>query len=148
MHRARQWKQAGSVSLWHYTQNERNYPGWHLTADAAGCASLVALFDALAADGIPADRSVAIKPPSMAQLGVPNNKSGLAAWRAPSKLRISFSATPADWSFPLDLDPAVFTIGSDWVAPLRKGISGIPHGHGDYSIGHAGKGNSMLWFWW
>lgn len=148
MHRAHSWKQSGTVSLWHYTENERNYPGWHLTADAAGCASLVALIDALAADGISASRTVDITPPSKAQLGVPNNKSGLAAWRAPSKFRISFSATPAEWLFPLDLDPAVVTVGSDWLAPLREGILGIPRGHGDYSIGPAGKGNSRLWFWW
>ena len=148
MHRAHSWKQSGNVSLWHYTENERNYPGWHLTADPAGCASLVALLDALAADGIPASRSVDITPPSKAQLGVPNNKSDLAAWRAPTKLRVCFSAILAHWSFPLDLDPAVLTVGSDWLAPLREGISGIPHGRGDYSIGPGGKGNSRLCFWW
>lgn len=145
MHRAHSWKQSGSVSLWHYTENERNYPGWHLTANAAGCASLVALLDALAADDISGFRAVEITPPSKAQLNVPNNKSGLAAWRAPSKLRVAFSTTPADWSFPLDLDPAVITIGADWLAPLREGIFGIPHGRGDYSIGPPGKGR--LWFW-
>ena len=147
MHRAHSWKQSGSVSLWYYTENERNYPGWHLTADAAGCESLIALID-LFATGTPASRAVDITPPSEAQLGVPNNKSGLAAWRAPSKLRVAFSNNPADWSFPPELDPAVLTIGSDWLAPLREGISGIPHGRGDYSIGPSGKGGSRLWFWW
>ena len=148
MHRAHSWKQSGNVSLWYYTENERNYPGWHLTADAAGCESLVGLLDALAADGIPASRVVEITPPSKAQLGIPNNQSGLAAWRAPSKLRIAFSSNPAEWSVPRDLDPTALTIGSDWLAPLREGISGIPHGRGDYSIGPAGKLSPRLWFWW
>ena len=148
MHRARSWNQTGNVSLWYYTENERNYPGWHLTADAAGCESLIALLDALAVDGIPAFRAVEIKPPSKAQLGVPNNKGGLADWRSPSKLRVTFSGDPAEWSFPPDLEPAVLTIGSDWLAPLREGISGIPRGQGDQSIGSAGNGNSRLWFWW
>ena len=148
MHRAHSWKQTGNVSLWYYTENEHNYPGWHLTADAAGCESLIALLDALAADGIPAFRAVEIKPPSKAQLGVPNNKGGLAAWRSPSKLRVTFSSDPTEWSFPPDLEPAVLTIGSDWLAPLREGVSGIPHGCGDYSIGSAGNGSSRLWFWW
>lgn len=147
MHRTHQWKQFGSVSLWYYTENERNYPGWHLTADAAGCQSLVALLEGLAAAGIAAFRTVEISAPSKAQLGVANNKSGLAAWQAPSKLRIAVSQSPAEWSFPLDLDPACLTIGSDWLAPLCKGISGIPHGQGDYSIG-PGSGGSRLWFWW
>jgi hypothetical protein len=146
MHHAHSWKQSGNISLWRYTENERNYPGWHLTADAAGCASLIALLDALAADGVPASRSVEITPPSKPQLGVPNNKSGSAAWQAPGKLRVSFSATPAEWSFPLDLDSAVITVGSDWLASLREGLSGIPLGRGDYSIGP--EGSSRLWFWW
>ena len=148
MYRTHSWKQSGNISLWYYTENEHNFPGWHLTADPAGCESLIALLDALAADGVIASRSVEITPPSRAQLGVPNNKSGLAAWQAPGKLRIAFSDNPADWSFPLDLDPAVLTIGSDWLAPLREGISGITQGRGDYSIGGAGKGSSRLWFWW
>lgn len=146
MNHAQLWKQVGRVSLWHYTENDRNYPGWHLTADAAGCASLVALLDALAADGIQASRSVRITPPSKAQLSVPNNQSGSAAWRAPDKLRVSLSSSPADWLFPLDLNRAIITVGTDWLAPLREGISGIPLGRGDYSIG--AKGNSRLWFWW
>ena len=25
------WKQSGRVSLWRYTENERNYPGWGST---------------------------------------------------------------------------------------------------------------------
>src|SRR5690606_19210464 len=116
------------ASLWYYTENERNYPGWHLAADAAGCASLIALLDALAADGTPASRAVEITPPSKAQLAVPNNKSGSAAWRAPSKLRVALSSNPSEWSFPPALDPAVLTVGSEWLAPLRKGISGILHG--------------------
>ena len=37
------WKQRGIISLWRYTENSRNYSGWHLTADAAGCASLLEL---------------------------------------------------------------------------------------------------------
>ena len=148
MHLAHSWEQTGNLSLWYYTENERNYPGWHLTGDAAGCASFVALLDALAADGIPASRAVEITPPSKAQLTVPNNKSGLAAWLSPRKFRIAFSSNPVDWSFPLDRDTAVLTVGLDWLAPIREGISGIPLGRGDYSIGPTAKGNARLWFWW
>jgi hypothetical protein len=148
MHRSHSWKQSGNVSLWYYTENERNFPGWHLTADDAGCESLIALLDSFAAEGTPTSRAVGITPPSKAQLGVPNNRAGLAAWRSPHKLRLAFSDYAAQWSFPLGQDPAVLTIGSDWLAPLREGISGIPHGRGDYSIGYPGKSSPGLWFWW
>ncbi|MCW4453469.1 hypothetical protein OK348_01445 [Flavobacterium sp. MXW15] len=148
MNRAHSWKQSGNVSLWYYTENQRDYPGWQLTADAAGCESLMVLLDAMAADGIAASRTIELKPPSRARLAVPNNKSGLAAWRAPGKLRMVFSSNPSEWSFPPGLDPAVLAVGSDWLAPLREGISGIALGRGDHSIGPADRSGSRLWFWW
>jgi hypothetical protein len=148
MQRVHSWKQAGSISLWYYTENEHNYPGWHLNANATGCESIIALFGAFVTDGVTASRTVAIIPPSKTQLAVPNNKSGLAAWQAPSKLRVVFSCTPTDWSFPPNAEVAIFTVGSNWFPLLCEGISGIPHGRGDYCIGPTGEGNSRLWFWW
>jgi len=41
----------GRVSLWRYNLNERNYPGWNLDVDAAGCGSLLELIDAFTAAG-------------------------------------------------------------------------------------------------
>jgi len=145
MHHAKSWKQSGRISLWRYTENERNYPGWHLNADAEGCNSLRALLEALAADG-DGSRTVVLTAPTKIQAGVPNNRSGRAAWVAPAKLQIAYSPTSSDWAFPPDLEPAVLTMGSDWVALLLEGIAGIPKGRGDYSIG--GDGSLPLWFWW
>ena len=146
MQLANAWKQSGRISLWRYTENERNFPGWHLNGDADGCKSLLALLDALAADG-EGSRTVAIIAPTKTQLSVPNNKAGLAAWKAPSKLRITFSPTSREWRFPANLDPAELTVGADWLQPLRDGISGIPAGRGDYAVGDRIMGLS-LWFWW
>jgi hypothetical protein len=146
MQHANSWKQSGRVSLWRYTENERNYPGWHLNADAAGCQSLLALLVALSADGH-GSRTVAITAPTKAELNVPNNKSGLAAWVAPDKLRVALSSDPEEWSFPPQVDPAALTIGSGWLARLGEGIAGIPAGRGDYAIGDR-KGGLPLWFWW
>lgn len=146
MNLANSWTQSGRISLWRYTENERNFPGWHLNADAAGCQSLLALLEALAADGA-GSRTIAVTAPTKAQLGVPNNKRGLAAWVAPDKLRVTLSPTAEEWSFPAELDPAVMTVGSGWLAQLREGIAGIPEGRGDYSIGDR-KGSHSLWFWW
>ena len=138
------WKQSGRISIWRYTENERNYPGWHLNADRVGCQSLLALLDALVADGA-GSRSIAITPPTKTQLGVPNNRHGQAAWVAPAKLRLTLSPVADQWSFPPDLDPAALVVGPTWLQALREGIDGIPEGRGDYSIG---KGSLPLWFWW
>lgn len=141
---ANAWKQSGRISIWRYTENERNYPGWNLNADRAGCQSLLNLLDALAADGA-GSRSIAITAPTKAQLGVPNNMRGQAAWVAPEKLRLTLSPVADQWSFPPDLDPAAIEVGSTWLQALREGIAGIPEGRGDYAIG---KGSLRLWFWW
>ena len=141
------WKQSGRVSLWRYTENERNYSGWNLNADGPGCASLLALLDALASDHA-AYRTIALTDPTEAELRVPNNKSGRAAWVAPAKLRIAFSSHPSEWVFSSGLDPAVLVMGGDWLEPLREGITGIARGRGDHSIGNSRDGNLSLWFWW
>ncbi|MCW0386532.1 hypothetical protein NB722_001071 [Xanthomonas sacchari] len=141
---AHRWTQTGRISLWRYLENERNYPGWHFNADPAGCQSLLALLDALAADGA-GSRTLLITAPSKTELGVPNNRRGLAAWVAPEKLRFTLSTTDDHWSFPVDAAPAALEVGSAWLAALREGIAGIANGKGDYAIG---KGSHRLWFWW
>ena len=141
------WKQAGRISLWRYTANERNYPGWHLNADRSGCASLLALLHELA-EGPEMQRIVHISAPDSAQLSVPNNQGGQAPWLSPPKLRMSCSRDPHAWVFPPDLEPASLTVGTDWLEPLRQGIAGIPDGRGDFSIGNDKNGSLRLWFWW
>lgn len=136
------WNQTGRVVLWRYTENQRNYPGWHLSADADGCANLLAVLDQLSSASA-AYRTLQITLPSAAQLGVPNNRS--AGWLAPSRLRIEWSPQPATWLLPEALDLAHLTLGADWVAPLRAGITDIAAGRGDFSIGGRDAG---LWFWW
>ncbi|WP_082143545.1 hypothetical protein [Xanthomonas sp. NCPPB 1128] len=142
--RAQRWTQSGRISLWRYLQNERNYPGWHLNADPAGCQSLLALLDGLVADGA-GFRTILITAPSKAELGVPNNRRGLAAWVAPEKLRLTLSTIDDHWSFPVGAAPAALEVGSAWLAALREGVAGIARGQGDHAIG---KGGHRLWFWW
>ncbi len=140
------WRQSGRVSLWRYTENERNYPGWNLNADAAGCRSLLELLDALTSAGTGA-RTIKLTPPTFEQLRVPNNRGGAAAWIAPEKWNVSLAPDSADWDFPADIQPAVLALGSNWLAPLRAGIAGIQAGVGDHSIGDDERGLA-LWFWW
>ncbi|GAA5068891.1 hypothetical protein GCM10025759_05090 [Lysobacter panacisoli] len=144
--RVNSWKQSGRISLWRYTENECNYPGWHLNADEAGCRSLLELLDALSFEGS-GTRAIALTPPTSGQLQVPNNMRGLAAWVAPEKWRITLSPEPDGWVFPSDLHPGALTVDSTWLGPLRTGITGIQAGRGDYSIGDR-KGGLALWFWW
>jgi hypothetical protein len=141
------WKQNGNIWLWRYTLNERNYPGWNLTADDSGCGSLLALLDELVER--PGEyHTVQTLSPGRDQLAVPNNRIERATWLAPARLRLTYSKNSTAWEFPGDLEPATFEIGADWLPALREGISGIPHGRGDNSIGLNKGGNLTLTFWW
>lgn len=142
------WKKSGQIALWRYTEHEGNFYGWHLTADALGRTSLIALIDALAADGAPASRVFDVSAPTERMLEVPNNRPSRSVWSAPLKLRMTLSADHTQWHFPEAVDTAELTLGSDWLLELRKGIDGIGHGVGDYSIGGRRSGSLPLWFWW
>lgn len=60
-----------------------------------------------------------------AQLRVPNNRSGSAAWVAPPKLRVAFSVTATEWTFSQDLDPAVLVVSSDCL-PRPQAVEALP----------------------
>jgi len=138
------WKQSGRISLWRYEPNDRNFLGWHLNADAAGCESLLALLDELP-HGPQPYRTLAITEPTPKQLNVPRAN---ASWVAPSRLRLAWSSGPAAWEFSAELDPATLTFGAHWLVPLRNGIAGICKGQGDYAIGTRKGIGLPLWFWW
>ena len=146
MLQAHAWQQVGTVALWRYTENQRNFPGWHLSANAEGIGAILTLLNAFEADGVAGSRIMAVAAPTASLLAVSNNRT--SKWVAPAKFRISFSGTPSQWSFPESLDPAELTLGAEWLPGLRKGLSGIIRGRGDHSIGHHGKDNLPLWFWW
>ena len=142
------WKPSGRISLWRYTEPLHHHPGWHLHADAPGCASLLSLMEALATDGA-GGRTLTLAPPSPGLLAVPNNRGSRVRWVAPETLRIRLLAAPDEWSFPADLDPALLSFGCAWLTRLRAGIADIPGGRGGYAIGidHDRTCSELLWFW-
>ena len=142
------WKQQGIISLWRYTECSRSYSGWHLSADAVGCASLLELLQTLAVSPESAYRTVHVTPPSLSNLKVPNFKS--AKWTAPIKWRISFESNEEAtnlWSITPQEDSVYFTLGSARMQELVRGVTAISRGDGDYSIGGS-ESQSRLWFWW
>lgn len=137
------WQPAGTVSLWRYRDNARHYPGWQLTADAAGCASLLALLDALQTEGAGASRALRLTAPGPAQLAVPNNRD--ARWEAPQAMRLVLDQDSDAWQWQPDNAQQVLRLGLSALAELRQGVRDIAAGRGDYSLGH---GMDALWFWW
>ncbi len=144
--RCHDWKQSGQIALWHYAERNRNYEGWHLTANDQGCGSLSDLIDAMMIDGEGATRSIHIVAPTPAMLAVPN--CPIRKIIAPSAFRITVASDPNAWTFPEASEHARLDVGIDWLPLLRDGMSDIRKGLGDYSIGVTRKGSLPLWFWW
>ena len=128
-----------------YHSNDRNYPGWHLTANRAGVASLVALLDIVASGNQPAIQTVQLSSPTPAILSVPNNRR--AEWTAPAKLRVGLADNPKEWVFACTDVAAQLTLGLDWCPVLRQAVARIPLGEGDFSIGPPDP-SQRLWLWW
>jgi hypothetical protein len=139
------WKHSGSVWLWRYGADDRNYPGWHLTADSTGAASLADLLETLAEPNQPAFRTVQLCRPTPAILAVPNKRS--ADWTAPAKLRIAFAADPDEWIITGTDATVQLTLGLNWCPLLERAVSEIPSGKGDFSIGPKDS-SQRLWLWW
>ena len=115
------WKQSGPVALWRFIENQRNFPGWHLTANAGGCASLIALLDAFAIDNAPSSRVLAIVQPTLAELSVPNNRS--SGITVPGKLRLVFAEESNAWSFPAATDMNLRSAPNGWHHSRRQSLA-------------------------
>lgn len=144
--RCHRWEQSGHIALWRYKERNRNYEGWHLTADASGCESLSALIEAMTADGSGASRSIGIKRPTRAMRSVPRSPEW--AITVPSAWQISVGSEVSEWRFPETSEYAELRVGMDWLPLLADGIRDIRRGMGDYSIGDTDRGDLPLWFWW
>lgn len=138
-------KHSGSVWLWRYGADDRNYPGWHLTADSTGAASLVNLLETLAEPNQATFRTVQLCRLTPAILAVPNNPN--ADWTAPAKLRIAFAETVNEWVFACTDTTAQLTLGLEWLPVFKRAVSRISSGDGDFSIGPKDS-TQRLWLWW
>lgn len=144
-HTLQNWHQQGLVSLWRYVGANRAYKGWHLGADAAGCMSLLALFDAFSDDSLSLHRTVPVTAPSRALSAVPGRMfSGV---ESVSKLRLARSRSPSDWLLTASDDAVSLIFGETWHGKLREATNALSTGDGDFRIGPE-DAEQGIWFWW
>jgi hypothetical protein len=142
--RCHDWKRSGRIWLWRYVERNRNYLGWHLSADAAGRDALIALVDAFVTDGADATRAMNIDTLDATAGGINFRQIGNVV--TPKKWRITV-AKDDTWRFPETGEYAELQVGESWLPRLRKGFTDICNPIGDYCIGGSKRGNVPLWFW-
>ena len=135
------------IHLWLYRENRRNFPGYHLSADAEGCARLSSVFASLSRAIDHRVEKISLMPVTVEALRVPNNSSGDSSV-------VSFAQWVVETDPALDKEPMRFEESGrecrTRMSPRRAdeilaGVKDISAGRGDYSIG---SGDHALWFWW
>jgi hypothetical protein len=144
-HALQNWSQQGLVSLWRYVGANRSYRGWHLSADADGCQSLLALINAFSDDAPVSYRTVSLAAPSKTLLAVPGRMfSGV---ESASKLRLAYRASSTEWLLTTSDDIMSLTFGEIWRGKLRDATNALFAGDGDFKIGPEDS-EQGIWFWW
>jgi len=145
--------------VWRYLENERNYPGLHLTAKPESCAVLLDVVATLRAEGTGRQRTINLKKLRAADEakitgGQKYTDFGKLYLRLvePSDALRFMSARHAPDVVDLEFTP-------DYLTLFEEGIRDVARGQGDYSIGpplgrRARKGMPVtdreslsLWFW-
>lgn len=135
------WKQAGRLFFWRFTENTRNYPGWHFMVDHAASASMAALLRSMAKSESVCSRTVVVSLPTTEVLRVPNNRNSPCV--APERLRIELDLSDAKaWSLVEDGAVVHWQLG---VGSMRNAadVFADPVKHFDSSFG----GEPALWSW-
>jgi hypothetical protein len=135
------WRQAGLLHLWRFTENVKDYPGWHLATDPTGHASFLDLLRRLRRTSeFSASRTVHPTPPSAELLAAVNNRRSSVV--SPARVRVTRSDVADQWVLAERGAEVTVTIG---VAQLGGTIQWLadPAAAFDTSYGK----DPPLWFW-
>ena len=135
------WRQSGRLFFWRFTENVRNYPGWHFMLDSAGAISVSSLVRAMSRSSTPCIRTVQVSLPTAEVLRVANNRN--AGCVAPTKLRIELdTADSTAWSLNDDGVAAHWRLGSRTATAVADAFAD-PAKYFDSAIGT----KPVLWSW-
>lgn len=131
------------ICIWRYWDNTRNYPGYHLSADAEGCRDLRERLSQIRNSAV-----FSLAPPDAGVLSVPNNQGGRARYFAGRKLQVQTTSSllPDTFRWEEQDTTLILTCSREQIAQLLAGVADIERGKGDYSIGD--ENDHALWFWW
>ena len=84
----------GNISVWKYSENYKNYSGWHIYLCPEAQKSMCTLLELMTNDEYAFRKAIYLSPPTEEITGSPNNYNGLAPYRYK---RILFINSKKDW---------------------------------------------------
>jgi hypothetical protein len=134
------WRQTGLFHFWRFTENVKNYPGWHLATDPAGHASFLDLLRRLRnATDSHASRTVHSTSPSSEVLATVNNRRSPVV--SPTRVQVVRSDVSDRWTITADADVTV-EIGVDHLDGIVRWLA-APAEAFDTTYGK----DPSVWFW-
>jgi len=143
------FKVVGKVYAWKYLENQRNYPGWNLTADLKASKNLSELLDLMMISEWSSKKTITTELPTENQIKIPNNKNGIAKWKSSPNLTLHYMKGESEnhWLITETDNSVEIQFGKTKLIDFKNAINGILKGEGDYAISdHNAK--SILYFWW
>jgi hypothetical protein len=135
------WKQAGRLFFWRFTENTRNFPGWHFMVDTVASASIAALLRSMAQSEFPCSRTVVVSLPTADVLSVPNNRQSQCV--APERLRIELVVSDAKaWLLTEEGAVVHWHLGADSLCKVAD-VFADPTRYFDSTIGE----DPVVWSW-
>jgi hypothetical protein len=135
------WKQAGRFFLWRFTENTRNFPGWHFMVNAAASRSISTLLRSMAQSETVCSRTIVVSLPTAEVLSIPNNRNSQCV--APERVRVELDLAVGDaWALVEDGAVAHWRLG----AQSMRGVADVfadPDKYLDSTFGH----DPVLWSW-
>lgn len=135
------------IYLWRYRENRRNYPGYHLTADARGCDDLVSVLTRHENATRVQRTRLALGPVTPSILAVPANTRGNSTVVTFSSLELITdpNSSPDHFRFAETHLHCQLELSTAQAGHVLEGVHDIQHGKGDYCVG--GDGDQVIWFW-
>jgi hypothetical protein len=134
----------GAIYLWKYLSKENSYPGWNITADKAGCDSLLSLLAMMDRSEYPSKKSLKTETPRK-QVTVANQTS---TFKTIQLLTFSHRKEEANnWVIEERKKELVIAFDRKKLIELSEAVEKVKVGQGDFAIFDHHNEN-ILYFWW
>jgi hypothetical protein len=135
------WKQTGRLFFWRFTENTRNFPGWHFMVDRAASISIAALLRSMSKSASSCSRTIVVSLPTTEVLSIPNNRNSQCV--APERIRIESGLSASEaWTLVEDGALVHWRLGTQSMRKLAD-VFADPAKYFDSTVGQ----EPVLWCW-